>query len=62
MSVRDLSVSVAPGTVPPWLRDAAVVAAAIQVKSAEQLLEVAGGDEVVLTRHQATLLDRASVR
>ena len=29
MSVRDLSVSVAPGTVPPWLRDAAVVAAEV---------------------------------
>jgi aryl-alcohol dehydrogenase-like predicted oxidoreductase len=40
----------------------AVVAAAIQVKSAEQLVELAGQDEVVLTRHQATLLDRASAR
>lgn len=39
-----------------------VVATVIQVKSAEQLLELAGEGEIALTRHQVSVLDRASDR
>lgn len=39
-----------------------VVAAAVMVRSAEQLVDLAVPDEVVLTRHQVTALDRASQR
>lgn len=37
-----------------------VLAAAVRVKSAEQLVELTAPQEIVLTRHQLTLLDRAS--
>ena len=39
-----------------------IVAAVVQVRSAEQLLALASPEEVVLTRHQVSVLDRASQR